>query len=409
MSEAHVDYTMMIMMIGILIVLTILIKSWLMRIGIPSLVGFLLVGFFIRLAEDRYGIISPESQEIFELFAKIGLITLLFRVGLESNLQGLLKQLRSASMVWVGNVLLSGLFGFVAAYYILDVQWVTAIIVGTAFTATSVGISVAVWEESDALKSANGELLIDIAELDDISAIVLMALLFALLPHLKHGSAGVLWPLIGKTSGGFLLKLFGFGLFCFLFSRYVEEPVAKYFQNMEPSSDFMLAVVGIGFLIAALADWMGFSLAIGAFFAGLVFSCDEEAVKREGSFMPLYELFSPFFFIGIGLHVDPQAIGSALTPAAVLIVIAFAAKIMADGLPVWMLRGLPSAVLIGFSMVPRAEIAMVIMQHGLNEGAWAVPPKIFNAMVLVSIMTCALAPMIVQVLLNRWPQTEKMR
>lgn len=125
--------------------------------------------------------------------------------------------------------------------------------------------------------------------------------------------------------------------------------------------------------------------------------------------MPLYELFSPFFFIGIGLHVDPQAIGSALTPAAVLIVIAFAAKIMADGLPVWMLRGLPSAVLIGFSMVPRAEIAMVIMQHGLNEGAWAVPPKIFNAMVLVSIMTCALAPMIVQVLLNRWPQTEKMR
>jgi Kef-type K+ transport system membrane component KefB len=168
-------------------------------------------------------------------------------------------------------------------------------------------------------------------------------------------------------------------------------------------------VVGIGFVIAALAAWIGFSLAIGAFFAGLVFSRDEEAVKREGSFMPLYELFSPFFFIGIGMHVDPAALGSALKPGAVLAAVAFAAKIIADGLPVWVMRGLSSALLIGMSMVPRAEIAMVIMQRGLNKGAWAVPPEIFNAMVMVTILTCILAPLIVQLLLNRWPQTEEAR
>lgn len=407
MSNPQLNYTLMIMVIGTLIVLTMLIKSWLGRIRVPSLIGFLLIGFFIRLTGDQWGVISPASDEIFELFAKIGLITLLFRVGLESNLQGLLEQLRSASLVWVGNVVLSGLFGFFAAYYLLGVQCVTGFIVATAFTATSVGISVAVWEAADALKAPNGELLIDIAELDDISAIVLMALLFALLPHLKHAGTADLWPVIAKTAGGFLLKLFGFGLFCFLFSRFVEKPVARYFKNLEPPSDFILAVVGIGFIIAALADYIGFSLAIGAFFAGLVFSQDEEAVKREGSFMPLYELFSPFFFIGIGMHVDPGALVLALNPGLVLASVAFVAKIIADGLPVWILRGLSSAVLIGISMVPRAEIAMVIMQHGLNQGAWAVPPKIFNAMVLVSILTCTVAPMVVQLLLVRWPQTEE--
>jgi len=405
----HLDYTLIIIMIGTLIVLNMLIKSWLEQIRVPSLVGFLLIGVFIRFFEDQYGIISPAGNEIFELFAKIGLITLLFRVGLESDLQGLLKQLRSASLVWIGDVVLSGLFGFIAAYYVLGVPWVTGIIVATAFTATSVGISVAVWEEANALNAPNGELLIDIAELDDISAVVLMALLFALLPHLSQDTGSGVYLLMGKTVGIFLLKIFGFGLLCFLFSRFVEKPMTTYFKNLEPPSDFILVVVGIGFVIAALAAWMAFSLAIGAFFAGLVFSRDEEAVKREGSFMPLYELFSPFFFIGIGMHVDPAALGSALKPGAVLAAVAFAAKIMADGLPVWVMRGLSSALLIGMSMVPRAEIAMVIMQRGLNKGAWAVPPEIFNAMVMVTILTCILAPLIVQLLLNRWPQTEEAR
>ena len=407
MSNPQLNYTLMIMVIGTLIVLTMLIKSWLGRIRVPSLIGFLLIGFFIRLTGDQWGVISPASDEIFELFAKIGLITLLFRVGLESNLKGLLKQLRSASLVWIGNILLCAVIGFVTVFYFLGLEWITSIIVAIAFTATSVGISVAVWEGADALQTPNGELLIDVAELDDISAVILMAMLFALLPHLKHNAEAGLYPVIAETVGIFLAKIFGFGLFCVLFSRFLEKPVTRYFRNLEPPSDFILVVAGIGFIIAALADYIGFSLAIGAFFAGLVFSRDKEAVKRQGSFMPLYELFSPFFFIGIGMHVDPAALGSALNLSAVLAVAAFAVKIVGNGLPVWMLRDLPSAALIGTSMVPRAEITMVIMQHGLNQGAWAVPPKIFNAMVLVSILSCTLAPLIVQLLLVRWPQTEE--
>lgn len=407
MSEYPINYPATIMILGGFIVLTMVIKSWTQRIGVPTLVGFLVLGFGVRLGEGRWGVLSPAAVEMIDLFAKIGLVTLLFRVGLESNLRGLLKQLRSASLVWVGDVLLSGLLGFVTAFHLLGLQWITAIVLAVAFTATSVGISVAVWEAADALKSPNGELLVDVAELDDISAVVLMALLFALLPQLNDGAGNALWPLVARTAGGFLIKLFGFGLFCVLFSRILEKPVTTYFKNMEPKPDFMLVVLGIGLIIAALADLGGFSLAIGAFFAGLVFSRDDEAIKREGSFMPLYELFSPFFFIGIGMQIDPAALGSGLKMGAVLTVVAFAAKIIADGLPVWMLRDFPSGALIGVSMVPRAEISMVIMQHGLKRGAWAVPPTVFNAMVLVTILTCTVAPLLIQLLLRRRPQTER--
>ncbi len=404
--EYHLNYPLMIMTIGALIVLTMLVKSWVKRIGVPPLVGFLLLGLLIRLVQSHWGVLGTGAGGILDLFAKIGLITLLFRVGLESNLRGLLKQLRSACLVWVGNVLVCGLLGFVTAFYFLSLEWATSIIVATAFTATSVGISVAVWNSAEALNSPNGELLIDVAELDDISAVVLMALVFALLPQLENGGGSALCVVMGKTAGGFLMKLFAFGLLCFLFSRFVEKPITTYLKNLRPPPDFILVVTGIGFIIASLADLSGFSLAIGAFFAGLVFSRDDEAVKREGLFIPLYELFSPFFFVGIGMLVDPHALGSSVGLGAVLTIFAFATKIIANGLPVWILRDLPSGSLIGVSMVPRAEIAMVIMSHGLKQGALAVPPRVFNAMVLVCILTCTLSPIIVNLLLTRWPQTQ---
>jgi Kef-type K+ transport system membrane component KefB len=171
----------------------------------------------------------------------------------------------------------------------------------------------------------------------------------------------------------------------------------------------MLAVAGIGIIIAAVAGLIGFSLAIGAFFAGLVFSRDPEAVRMEASFLPVYELFSPFFFIGIGLKIDPDSFTSALGLGCILAVAAIAAKVIADGIPVSLMRGMTGGLLIGISMVPRAEIAMVIMQKGLTLGDWAVPKQVFGAMVVVSAATCILSPVAVRVMLREWPQGREER
>lgn len=408
MVEYELNYPFVILITGGIIVLTMLIKSGLDRTGVPALVGYLFLGFLIRLADAHWHFMSPGCGEILGFLANLGLVTLLFRVGLESNLRGLLGQLRRASTVWVGDVFISGLIGFLTAFYVLNLPWITSLIVATAFTATSVGISVAVWEEERALQSKNGELLIDVAEMDDISAVVFMAMLFSVLQALQGNGGADLYPAVPKTIGIFLLKLIFFGGFCFLFSHFAEKPVTAYFRSMEAPPDPMLVVVAIGFMIAALAALLGFSLAIGAFFAGLVFSRDPKAVKMETSFLPIYELFSPFFFIGIGLDMDPGSMGGALGIGVVLMVAAVVSKIVADGIPMWRMAGLTSGILIGVSMIPRAEIAMVIMQRGLSLGDWAVPAKVFGAMVLVSAVTCLLSPLTVHFLLNRWPQKGEM-
>jgi Kef-type K+ transport system membrane component KefB len=166
----------------------------------------------------------------------------------------------------------------------------------------------------------------------------------------------------------------------------------------------MLAVSGIGIIIAAVAGLIGFSLAIGAFFAGLVFSRDPEAVKMEASFLPVYEFLSPFFFIGIGLKIDPDSFTTALSLGCILAVAAIFAKVIADGIPVSLMRGMSGGLLIGTSMVPRAEITMVIMQKGLSLGDWAVPQKAFGAMVVVSAATCIISPVAVRAMLRKWPQ-----
>lgn len=396
------EIAVLVLLVGTTVVLALMAKSGLERIGLPSLIGYLLLGLLFRVADLYWKLLSPGIREIYEFLATIGIICLLFEVGLKSNLAGLLSQLRRAILIWAVNVLFSGVLGYITSYFILGLELIPSLFISVALTATSVGISVAVWREAKALNSPNGELVVDVAELDDISGIIFMALLFTIVAVLKERTESVLAPVLAETSALLLVKLTLFGGGCFLFSRYIEHPVTDFFRKRERPPDPMILVVGIGFLIAAIASLIGFSVAIGAFFAGLVFSRDPQAIRMEASFTPLYEFFTPFFFVGIGLSIDPKTLTVALGLGSILLVVAVLGKVIGNGGPALITLGWPSSVLIGVSMVPRAEIAMVIMQRGYSLGA--VPPEVFAAMVVVSAATCLISPAALRSLLHRWPE-----
>jgi len=404
-ESQSIVYPTIILITGILVVLVMLIKLAFNRAGLPAIVGYLILGVLLRVVNEQWGFLGSAGQDVLFYLGTVGLTTLLFRVGLESNLRGLLKQLPKASLVGSCNLVFSGLVGYLAAIYVLDMSWITALIVGVALSATSVGISVAAWQDSGDLNSPQGEFLLDVAEFDDISAVLLMALLFILLPEIHQGGNEQLITQAMGTLGLFSLKILLFGLACFLFSHYMEKPLTHFFVTREASPDPMLSVVGIGFIFAATAGLLGFSVAIGAFFAGLVFSRDPDAVKMEASFQPIYEIFTPFFFIGVGLEIDPAALGDAVWPGLILLVAAVLGKLAANGIPLYFLEGSSAALLIGVSMIPRAEIALVVMSRGRHLGDWAVPENIYSAMVLVCAVTCLAAPLTARRLLkNKHPQ-----
>jgi len=403
MNEAQLNIPLLILLFGVVLVIVILIRGGLRKISIPAIVGFMILGFLIRLLNNQTGCLEGGGFEIFEFLAKIGVIAILFRIGLESNIRGLLKQLKSASLVWVGNVAVNVVLGFAVPYYILGIDVIPSMFIAAALTATSVGISVAVWRERNQLDSKNGELLVDVAELDDISGIVLMIILFAVAPQIKGDAMAHIFPTVASAVGIVVFKLVIFGGACLLFSLYLEQRITSFFEKFAGRPYRILVVAGVGFIMAAIAGLLQFSLAIGAFFAGLAFSRDPDSVKLDRSFGPIYTLFGPFFFIGIGIAIEVSSLAGGFGLGLLLFIIAVISKIVGS-FPAYFTSGLIGAVLIGFSMVPRAEIAMIIMQHGRNQGDWAVGPDIYTAMVLVSIMTCIISPIVVGRLLDRWPQ-----
>ncbi len=239
MIESVQTLPLVILLMGVALTLAILIKSLLAKIGIPALIGYLALGFLLKLADVEWDFLSVKAEEIFEFLAEIGIISLLFRVGLESDLVGLLRQLSKAFGVLIGDVLISGVFGFVIAYFFLKIALIPSLFIAIAFTATSVGVSVAVWREKNAIRSRNGEILLDVAEMDDIASVILMALLFAVAPSLHNGNGTTIsiFSTLAVTSKVFFIKAIFFSVFCLLFSRYVERNLTKFFSKIEKPPD----------------------------------------------------------------------------------------------------------------------------------------------------------------------------
>jgi Kef-type K+ transport system membrane component KefB len=400
------DLTIFVLLMGGIIILSILIRYLFRRAGVPSLVGFLILGFLIRLANLPLAFLTEPTKDIFEFLGTIGIIFLLFRVGLESNITGLLRQLKRATIIWFGNVVFSGATAYVTSYFLLGLAVIPSLFVAFALTATSVAVSVSTWQEARAINSPMGELLVDSAEMDDVSGVILMALLFAVAPVMQGDTEVNLANVAFKTLGLFLAKLIGFGAFCYLFSRYLERPMTRFFKRLEPGLCCpLLVIIGVALAVAAMAGLLGFSVAIGAFFAGLLFSRDPEAVKEEAHLSILYELFTPFFFINVGLSVDPNTLTAAIWLGLILLVAAIVGKVAGNSLPALVSNRWTDALLLGVSMIPRAEIAMVIMHQGLLLGDWAVPTSVYSGMVFVSLITLVISPIVIRFMLKRWPPT----
>lgn len=394
-----------VLLVGLAIISAGLLKSGMNALGMPAMVGYLVLGVLLRLADVYTGVLTPPVRHAFEFLADVGVIALLFRVGLDSHPGALARKLPEATSVWLGNVVAAAVLGFVAAYYALGLALPTSLVIATALTATSVGVSVAPWQEANALGSDNGRLLLDVAELDDVSAVALMALVLAMIPVLGGDGAALSAALL-PTAAAFVTKLIFFIGFCYLFSRFLEARITHFTARLEPAPERMLTVAGVGFVIAAFADWLGFSLAIGALFAGLVFSRDPEAVKTESSFQELYAFFTPFFFINIGIHVDPAHLSGGAGIGLVLLVAAVLGKFVGAGLPALLTTGAAGATLLGVSMIPRAEIALVVLHRGRQLGEAIVPGEVYSGAVFVSAATCIAAPLVLHRLLRRWPQAE---
>lgn len=383
--------------VGTVVFLAIAGKGVLNRARIPPLVGYLVLGVAAGVVADETNAIGTDGLKALEALGLVGVTVLLFRVGLKSNVQALAAQLRRATPIWLGNILASACLGYAAAAWVLGWSTLPSIVVAIALTATSVGVAAQVWNEADKLDTPEGELFIDVAELDDITGVVAVAALLSVLVSLPESGE---WSFgaVAASLGTVVALLAGFVAVMYAFAHWVEPHATRLFERAERPPHPMLLVVATGLVFAGAAELLGLSVAVGAFFAGLAYSRDPVAVQYERDFEVIYELFVPFFFIHVGLQITPSVLSSAILPGLVLLVAGVLGKVLGNVVPALWVAGGSTAALLTVSMIPRAEIALLVSQQ--VEAMGYISSQVLSSIVFVSAVTCVVAPWLLQRMLR---------
>lgn len=346
------------------------------RFGQPGLVGEIVAG--IVLGPSLLNWVRPD--DVLTALAEMGVMFLLFRVGLEVKASDLMRVGNTALVVAVLGVVLPFVLGW-AIMTIAGVSRIEAIFVGAALVATSVGITAQVLASKGLLQERASQIILAAAVIDDVLGLLVLALVSSIAKgHINFASLAF----TGLIAGGFTLLVARYG------TRTLQRIVPRVEQRLAAGENqFHLALVLL-FALSLLAVFVGVAAIIGAFLAGMALS---ETVNHRVHDLAhgVTELLVPFFLVGIGLHLDLPALADrrTLILTAVIILAAVASKFAGCGLGAWKL-GRRDMLRIGVGMIPRGEVGMVVAQIGLSMGVIEKP--VYAVVVLMAIATTLIAP-----------------
>jgi Kef-type K+ transport system membrane component KefB len=355
------------------------------RIGQPTLVGEILGGVVVGPSVLTWYTGTSETQ----LFAEIGVVLLLFQVGIETRLGELLRVGVTASAVaglGVG-VPLAGGFGLGV---LLGYPYPVAAFIGAAMVATSVGVTARTMRAIGILDSLPGRVVIGAAVVDDVLAILILAIAVGLA---EGGLDAAQLALLVLVAVGFIAAV-GVGGTRLLSRRRSLLTEPRFAET--PFLPGMLLMLGLATLSAAI----GLAAIIGAFLAGMVAGESSERQALEIEVAPVAAFFTPFFFGAIGAQLDLAALFDPAWLAPLLLVCVVAILTKALGAFVGSMGlGVAAASLVGVSMVPRGEVGIVVAGLGLQLEA--LEPGLYAALVAMAVVTTMVVPPVLPWLAKR--------
>ncbi|MDF3983144.1 cation:proton antiporter [Luteibacter sp. PPL554] len=360
------------------------------RLRLPAVVGEIAAG--CAIGPSALGWLSAPDIAAgtpLDVLAEIGVILLLFSVGLETRLDDLKRVGASAFLVGVLGVLVP--FGLGALWaHGSGFDWIRSMFVAAAFVATSAGITARVLQELGVLQRQEARIILGAAVIDDILAMLLLGVVSSL----QGGGSVDVGSLVGTLLGAIgFVAVIGWGGTRIMRrgSGWLEKPRSR----MSPLTIVLALCLGLAFLS------MKFHLAaiIGAFLAGMIASETRQRHQLEEQTAPLLAFLTPFFFVVTGAKVNLAELGSvdALMMLAVVTAIAVVSK-LAGGFLGALSIGRRGATIVGFGMVPRGEVGVVIASLGLAAGVF--DERIYAVIVAMSLLTAMITPPVLSLLLR---------
>jgi Kef-type K+ transport system membrane component KefB len=362
------------------------------RIGQPAVLGELVAG--VLLGSSVLGVVPAEggASEVIHLLAELGVVLLLFEIGLKTDLREMFRTGPASLSVASVGVLLPFLLGFWYWAYIphpaqggaADLT-TAAIFVGATLTATSVGITARVLADLDRMHSQEAKIIIGAAVIDDVIGLIILSIVSGMAAGTSVGALQ-----IGRISA----LAVGFLAGALLVGRFALPALLALVERMRVR--FVLLVFAFSFALglAAWASQAGSALIIGAFAAGLILSGTNQFETIEREIRPVAAIFAPIFFVSVGASVnlgllDPTREGAAgvLGVAATLTVLAILGKVAAGWAAPWVRF---RRMVVGVGMVPRGEVGLIFADIGRRAGI--LNDAVFGAILLMVMATTFVAP-----------------
>ncbi len=347
----------------------------------PYLLGPFLLGF----APVEGSWLPPEWLVA---LAQLGAIVLLFNVGLEQKLTDLLRVGWTALLVAIVGVVIPFFLGY-GLLTLMERSQTEAVFMGAAMVATSVGITARVLEELGVLKTVVATVILGAAVIDDILAMIMLAVVSGM-------SEGIDYIQMGTLAG----LAIGFTLFILVVGGRVIRGVTRGVQRFVPGNPYFPLAMIICLGLAVAAAKIKIAAIIGAFLAGLVYTEEELAGGLKEKIRALYEFLVPFFFVAMGMQMDIRVLGQAnvLLLAALVTMLAILGKLVGCSLGAYRLGWRP-ALQVGMGMVPRGEVGIIVASIGL--GLNLISQETYAVVIIMVLVTTLMAPPFLKVLFAR--------
>ena len=347
------------------------------RLRQPAVVGEILAGIII--GPSLLDLAAP--SEITNTLAEIGVIFLLFTVGLETKPASIFRVGKSAAVVAVLGVILP----FVGGWLVMKARGgtsVEALFVGTAMVATSVGITARVLSNLGLLEAPTSRIILGAAVIDDILGLLVLAVVSSL------AAGAVDYAALGATA----VLAIGFTAFVALVGAPALTRLAPHIERLRINESFFVAGLVLCLGLSVAAAYIGVAAIIGAFLAGMALAEATEsnhAMHKQTS--GVMEFLVPFFLVNIGmqLRLDIFRDASVIALAVIVTLVAVVTKLVGCGAGVWGM-GWRRAAQVGMGMAPRGEVGIVVAQIGLSLGV--IGAELFGIVLFMAVATTLLAP-----------------
>jgi len=374
------------------------------RLRMPAIIGEITAGIIIGpyllggvnipgLGQSLFTVYGdfPISFELYG-FTTVASIVLLFIVGLETDLEMFMKYSLVGSLVGIGGVVVSFIFGNLTAVflskYLFGVQYgfshPVSLFLGVISTATSVGITARILSEKKKMQSPEGVTIISGAVIDDILGIIALAIVIGIA---KSGHFE--WHKVTGIAIKSILIWMGFTLTGIFFSKHIS----LFLKKFKDTTTITVMSLGMALILAGIFEKAGLAMIIGAYVMGLSLSRTDLDYAIQEKLSTIHRFFVPIFFCVMGMMVDLSTLTSlhVILFGLVYTVTGIIGKIIGCGLPALFLNfNARGALRVGLGMTPRGEVTLLIASIGLTAGILG--QEAIGAIVMMTIITALIAP-----------------